>query len=437
MELFDRPEESRREVLTVSELTARVRAALEHEVGSVWVRGELSSFRVVSSGHGYGTLRDERSQLRLAIFRGALGVLGFRPEEGMEVLARGRVSVYEPRGEYQIICEWLEPVGEGAASIALKQLREKLQAEGLFDPDKKRPLPFLPQTIGVVTSPTGAAVRDVLRVLDHRYANLHVLVSPCKVQGADAAIEIVAALRALEERGGLDVIIVTRGGGSAEDLSAFNDERVVRAIARARVPVISAVGHEIDWTLADLAADLRCATPSAAAERVVREKSSLQEKVGSLSLGLQHAIREFLVDLHARLDQTGRRLVHPRRRLEETAQRLDDLAERVRRAARSALHDRRVRLTGLSRSLFLLARHRFPLWRARLQGVTGRLESLSPLAVIERGYSITRTLPSRAVLRSPGEAPPGTLLEITVRRGVLEARVEKSGLRGGGSRRKC
>ena len=435
MNIFSGSVDTRREILTVSELTARVRALIEREVGSLWVRGEISNFRIVSSGHGYGTLKDARCQLRLAIFRNSLGALGFLPEDGMEVLARGRVTVYEPRGEYQIVCEWIEPVGEGAAAVALKQLREKLQAEGLFDPERKQALPFLPQVIGVVTSPTGAAIRDVLRVLDRRYANLHVLVSPCKVQGVDAPLEIVTALRTLDERGGLDVILVTRGGGSTEDLSAFNDERVVRAIASMRVPVISAVGHEVDWTLADLAADLRCPTPSAAAETVVREKASLVEQVGALSLRLRHGICEYLVDLHAGLEQTGRRLIHPRRRLEEGAQRLDDLRERMRRAARSGVADRWVRVTNLSRTIFLLVRHRLPLGRARLAGAMGRLQSLSPLAVLDRGYSITRTLPARAVVRSAEQAPPGTCLEITVHRGNLRARVEKSEAPSGKRRR--
>jgi exodeoxyribonuclease VII large subunit len=433
----------------VSDLTLRVRAAIERDLAHLYVRGELSNFRVVGSGHGYGTLKDDRSQIRLAIFRNTLGVLGFVPENGRTYVAGGRVGVYEARGEYQIVCESLVPDGEGAAAVALRQLRERLAAEGLFDRERKRPLPFLPRTIGVATSPTGAAIRDVLRVLDRRFTNLRVVVSPCKVQGADAPLEIVAALRALEAVRGLDLILLTRGGGSAEDLSAFNDERVVRAIASAPVPVISAVGHEIDWTLADLVADLRCSTPSAAAEMVVREKAALAEQVGALGLRLAAAARDLLGDLRARAQAIARRLVHPRRRLQEIAQRLDDLGERLRRASARALADSRRRMAVASARLALrspgarvveeharvaslLARlevsacHRIAMGRERLAGAAGRLDSLSPLAVLDRGYSITRSLPSEAIVRAASDAPPGTRLSIRVRRGKLVVRVEET-----------
>lgn len=449
MDLIPQPAGSRQKPLSVSDVTARVRLAIERDVGRVWVVGELSNFRVAGSGHGYGTLKDDRSQLRLVAFRNTLGVIGFVPRDGMTLLARGTVGVYESRGEYQIVAESLEEVGKGAAAEALRQLRLRLEAEGLFDEARKRPLPFLPQTIGVATSPTGAAIRDVLRVLDRRYTNLRVLVSPCKVQGADAPAEIVAALRALEQAHGLDVILLTRGGGSAEDLSAFNDERVVRAIAAASVPVISAVGHEIDWTLADLVADLRCPTPSAAAEIVVREKTALVEQVGALSLRLLASGRTLLADLRRRTAETARRLIHPRRRLEADAQRLDDLSERLRRGAsralaesrrhlasllarlallspRDAVRERRARINDGALRLGTLARHRIEVARAKLGGVAGRLETLSPLAVLDRGYSITRAIPSGAIVRGAEQAPSGSLIEVTVRRARLTARVEEA-----------
>lgn len=449
MSLFEQPAGSRQKPLSVSDVTARVRVAIESELGRVYVVGELSNFRVVSSGHGYGTLKDDRSQLRLVAFRNTLGVVGFVPRDGMTLLVRGTIGVYESRGEYQMVAESLEEVGKGAAAEALRQLRLRLEAEGLFDRARKRPLPFLPRKIGVVTSPTGAAIRDVLHVLDRRYTNLHVLVSPCKVQGVDAPAEIVAALRALEAVPGLDVILVTRGGGSAEDLSAFNDERVVRAIVAASVPVISAVGHEIDWTLADLAADERCPTPSAAAEIVAREKAALVEQVGALSLRLQASGRTMLADLRRRVDEMARRVVHPRRRLQADAQRLDDLSERLRRGAARALAEsrrrgaslvarlsllspqiklvqRRARLTDLAQRLRTLSRHRIEVARAHLAGEAGRLDSLSPLAVLDRGYSITRVIPSGRIVRAPDDAPPGSLIAVTVRRADITARVERA-----------
>jgi exodeoxyribonuclease VII large subunit len=438
-----------REILTVSEITARVKRLLEREVGSVWIRGELSSFRVAASGHAYGILKDARSQIRAILFRNTLGILGFAPQDGMEMLVRGRVSVYEPRGDYQIICEWMEPFGRGAAALALEQLKKKLAAEGLFDPERKRDIPYLPRRIGVVTSPAGAALRDVLRVLSRRYANLHVLVSPCRVQGADAPGEIASALRLLDEVKALDVVLLTRGGGTAEDLSAFNHEAVVRAIASCSAPVVSAVGHEIDWTLADLAADLRCSTPSSAAEHVVREKSVLEERLGALSRGLKGAARDLLEDLRRHIAEGRHRLVHPRRRLEQAAQRLDDLGGRLGRGAGRALERRRQQRDAIAARLLLLSPlarlregrdaaegarsrleacmgHRLAVAHATLAGTAGRLETLSPLGVLDRGYSITRNSATKRIVRAPAGAPPGTPLEIRVQRGVVHARAERA-----------
>ena len=460
MSEFDKAE-SRREVLTVSEVTTRVKQLLEGEVGRVWVQGELSNFRVAPSGHAYGTLKDRRSQIRIVAFRNTLGAVGFMPEDGMKILIRGRVTVYEARGDYQIICEYMSEEGEGAAAVALRQLREKLAAEGIFDPERKRPLPFLPLRIGVVTSPTGAAIRDVLHVFARRYENLHVLISPCKVQGADAPGEIIFALGLLGDVADLDVVLVTRGGGSAEDLSAFNHEAVVRAIAAARVPVVCAVGHEIDWTLADLAADQRAATPSAAAEIIVREKAALEERVALLDGRLAAATGDRIGELRQRVMEAGRRLVHPRKRIEQTAQRLDDLGDRLGRAAAYFLVERSRMLNAARGKLYLLApgslvregreaagtalsklesnlRHRTGLARSRMLGTLGRLDSLSPLAVLGRGYSITRTLPARTIVRRTEDAPPGTRLEIALQRGMLRAEVRsaKRDINGPGRPRK-
>src|SRR5437867_3235119 len=264
-------------VLTVSELNALARGLLEEGLGTVWVEGEISNLRRYPSGHTYFTLKDAESQVAAVLFRGNAAALRFRPGDGLKVLARGRVSLYEPRGAYQVIVEALEPAGLGALQLAFEQLKARLLAEGLFDAARKRPIPLLPRRIGIVTSPSGAAIRDILKVLSRRFASLGVVLAPARVQGAEAAGEIVAGIAALNRLAGLDALIVTRGGGSLEDLWPFNEEAVARAIAASAIPVISAVGHETDVTIADLVADLRAPTPSAAAEVVVGSREELAE----------------------------------------------------------------------------------------------------------------------------------------------------------------
>jgi exodeoxyribonuclease VII large subunit len=286
--------EPRRRVWKVSELTRRIKGALEDEFGAVWVEGEISNLRRPASGHAYFTLKDATSQLRAVMFRGALAGVAMPLRDGQLVRGFGQITVYEAGGDVQILLKRIEPAGEGELMLRLEALKKKLAAEGLFDEARKRPLPALPQHVGVVTSPTGAAIRDILQVLDRRFANLHVVLAPARVQGAGAAEEIAAAIDLLNARGGLDVLIVGRGGGSLEDLWCFNEEVVVRAIVRSAIPVISAVGHEIDWTLSDFAADVRAPTPSAAAEMVVKGKDELERRVADarrrLGLGARAAI---------------------------------------------------------------------------------------------------------------------------------------------------
>jgi exodeoxyribonuclease VII large subunit len=289
-----------RRVWTVGELTASVRDLLETRFADLWIEGELSNARVWTTGHLYFTLKDESAQIKGVMFRSALRYLRFSPQDGLHVIVRGRVSVYDPKGEYQIVAEHMEPRGHGALQLAFEQLKKKLAAEGLFDAARKRPLPSLPRRIGVVTSIDGAALRDIVRVLRRRYPNAHLVIAPSKVQGEDASGEIVRGLRLLGRIDGVDVIIVARGGGSLEDLWAFNEERVARAIAAARVPVISAVGHETDFTIADFVADLRAPTPSAAAELVVRRKDEfcghidrLSERLGADLLALDPPSQDF------------------------------------------------------------------------------------------------------------------------------------------------
>jgi len=307
---------SGRAVLTVSELTARLREALEERFPAVWVEGEISNYRLYGSGHAYFTLKDADAQLRAVLFRNRMRRIRFEPTDGLHVMAFGSIEVYPQRGEYQLVVELLEPKGLGALQLAFEQLKARLQAEGLFDPARKRELPRFPRKIGIVTSPSGAAIRDMLRVIGRRFGELHIVIAPCRVQGEGAAAEIAQGLRELNGLGDVDVIIVGRGGGSLEDLWAFNEEVVARAIAASKVPVVSAVGHEVDFTIADFVADLRAPTPSAAAELVVREKQ---------------AVVDALVQLRARLERVAAR---PLRDLER---RVDELTVRLRRGMRGEL----------------------------------------------------------------------------------------------------
>jgi exodeoxyribonuclease VII large subunit len=376
--------------------------------------------------------------------------VAFQPEDGMQVLAFGGLDVYAARGEYQLIVELLEPKGVGALQLAFEQLKRKLAAEGLFDEARKRALPPFPRTIGIVTSPTGAAIRDMLHVIDRRFADLRVLITPVRVQGEDAPGEIVRALRDLQEVADLDVVIVGRGGGSIEDLWAFNDERVARAISGCRVPVISAVGHETDVTIADFVADLRAPTPSAAAEVVVREKLHVMRALCETYEALKQAMASRLRRERERVDSLGRRrvLTDADRALRDRHRRLDELSARL---ALGARNHRRVAVHRLSlatnalRSLNPVARiangtvvlsqlrgrlasagaYRVKIARHRFDAAVGQLDSLSPLAVLGRGYSLTRLLPSGAIVRSAAQTRPGDAIEILLHQGALEARVER------------
>jgi exodeoxyribonuclease VII large subunit len=440
---------SERVVCTVSELAMRIKASLEEQFPAVWVEGEISNLRTPSSGHAYFTLKDDGAQLRCVLFRGRGRRVAFQPEDGMQVLAFGGLDVYLARGEYQLVVELLEPKGLGALQLAFEQLKRRLEAEGLFAAARKRPLPPFPRTIGIVTSPTGAAVRDMLHVIGRRFADLHILITPVRVQGEEAPGEIVRALADLQEVADLDVVIVGRGGGSIEDLWAFNDERVARAIAACRVPVISAVGHETDVTIADFVADLRAPTPSAAAELVVQEKLHVVRTLGALYEGLKQAMAQRLARERQHVEGLARRrvLTDASRALRDLHRRLDDASTRLTLAARSrrqhAAH--RVSLArNALRSLNPVARiasgasllvqlrgrlasaavHSVKASRHRFDAAVGQLDSLSPLAVLGRGYSLTR-LPSGVIVRSAGQTRPGDAIEVLLHRGVLDARVER------------
>ena len=399
-------------VLTVSELTARIRQRLEGDLRlrRVWVRGEINSCRRHSSGHLYFTLQDEAATLRCVMFRGAAARLAFTPEDGLEVVAAGRVGVYGPAGTYQLYVEALEPAGLGALFLALEQRRRRLAREGLFDPERKRPLPPFPRCLGVVTSADGAALRDILQVALRRNPRLRVVVAPVPVQGEGAAQAIAAAIARFNRWGGADVLIVGRGGGAREDLGTFNDEIVVRAVASSRIPVVSAVGHEIDVTLCDLAADARAPTPSAAAAMVVPELGPVQARLAELAHRLETAMRRRLERARRRLDELARRpgLRHPAQQLEDRRRRLRQIEGALRRAMAWRLHGE----------------------RRRLEALAGRLESLSPLAVLRRGYSITRDATGR-VLTDAADLRPGHRVEVLLARGRLEAEVRRVDPEGG------
>jgi len=446
--LIFRPIMSSRSILTVSQLTAEIKTLLERSFDHVWVEGEISNLRLPGSGHLYFTLKDDKAQIRAVMFRLQNRLLKFVPKDGLQVVACGRVTVYEPRGDYQLVLDYLEPKGLGALQLAFEQLKEKLAAEGLFDPARKRPIPHLPQRIGVVTSPTGAAIRDILRIIDRRFANVHILLCPVRVQGQGAAQEIARAIQALNELPDLDVMIVGRGGGSLEDLWAFNEEIVARAIFSSRVPVISAVGHEVDFTIADFVADLRASTPSAAAELVVRNKIELAQNLRNLERALQQSFRGMLDLQQERFGSLRERLADPRRRLSDQRIRLDDLSARLayslqqglrRRQDRFRLHQGGLLLLNpakrleeysqkfaqVMRRLSVSVQQEIRISRQKVEGVMGKLFTLSPLAVLERGYSITRVLPSREIVRGADDLKVNSLVNVRVHRGEFSARVEE------------
>jgi exodeoxyribonuclease VII large subunit len=436
-----------RSVLTVSQLAAQLAAMVEERFPAVWVEGEISNFKVYQSGHAYFTLKDDTAQMRCVLFRNRARRIRFTPGDGLSVLAFGAIEIYAQRGEYSLVVELLEPRGLGALQLAFEQLKERLAAEGLFDPARKRALPRFPRKIGIVTSPTGAAIRDMLRVIGRRFGQIHIVIAPAKVQGEGAAQEVAQGVRDLNALGDVDVIIVGRGGGSLEDLWAFNDEMLARTIAASKVPVISAVGHEVDFTIADFVADLRAPTPSAAAELVVREKQAVAESVADLTRRLGVATARTLARQRDRLLTMQRRrvLTDPARPLRELERRVDDARARLRRAMTAAMRhaahrfelstqglrnqspvlrtlDNRRQLTRLSAELTRGAAREMDRSRHRLQAAVGRLDSLSPLAVLARGYSLTRT-PEGGVVRSARQVSAGDEVSVLLHEGSLQCRV--------------
>ena len=423
-----------RKVWKVSELARRIKAALEGSIGSVWVEGEISNFRRPASGHAYFTLKDATGQLRAVMFRSALAGVSMPLQDGQLVRGWGQVTMYETGGDVQIMLKRLEPAGVGELMRRLELLKKRLAAEGLFAEERKRPLPALPQHVGIVTSPTGAAIRDILQVLGRRFANLHVVLAPARVQGQGAANEIAAAIDLLNQRGGLDVLIVGRGGGSLEDLWCFNEEVVVRAIVRSAIPVISAVGHEIDWTLSDFAADVRAPTPSAAAEQVVKGKDELERRIADARRRLIFGARAAVLGWRHRLDRVARTpgLFDPLQAVARQQQQVDYLAVRLQNALAGLPQLIRQQTETAARRMDLAIRRLVDENRRTLRHAEAQLRILNPRAVLARGYSLTR-LASGHLLRSAAAVRPGTHLVTELADGIVKSTVDPAKGRDNGS----
>ena len=438
---------SEKTILTVSRLTVLLRGVIEENFEQVWVEGEVSNLASPSSGHFYFTLKDAGAQIRCIMFKGAAKSLKFRPADGMALIIRGRISVYDQRGEYQLICEYMEPAGVGALQTAFTQLKEKLAKEGLFDAAHKLEMPQFPRRVGVITSATGAAIHDIINVLKRRFASLELLIYPVRVQGEGAAPEIARAIDEMNRAAEVDVLIVGRGGGSLEDLWAFNEEAVVRAVYRSKIPVISAVGHETDWSICDFVADLRAPTPSAAAEMVISSSNELRGQVEALGHRLKLVMKNKLASLDGRLDALQRSLHDPRTMLGHLAQRMDDLTGRLNMATFNSARRRQesfnrlydaliylspaTRVESMRQQAGLLSTKMVSLVMQRLEALkhefgdnAARLDVLSPLKTLARGYAIATRIDDNTVVTDTGRLVVGDQLLLRVWRGAVRCRVE-------------
>ena len=437
-----------RRILTVAELTTNIKALLEKTYPFVWICGEISNFKVPISGHFYFTLKDEHAQINSVMFRGQNRNLKFKMEDGLKITGLGRISVYEPRGTYQIIFEHIEPEGTGAIQIAFEQLKARLAEKGLFDDKYKKPLPFLPQKISIITSPSGAVIHDILKIINRRFPNVQIGIIPVKVQGTDAENEIVAAIDMLNSVTDSDVAILARGGGSLEDLQAFNSEEVARAIFASNIPIISAVGHETDFTIADFVADLRAPTPSAAAEMVVPVKDDLFRRCVELSMNLKHRFFRYVEHLQTFVKDMSYRLANPTKKIVDLRLRTDDLTTRLIRTFTNSTQQQHERLGWKTDRLYtnnpliyikknneklvqmndnIIAYMKILIERKQflLRELAARLNDLNPHAILDRGYSITRTIPDARVVTDPQSVFIGQDLEVTVAKGFLICTVKR------------
>lgn len=435
-----------RTIYSVSQLTENIKLLLEENFPIVWIFGEISNCRMPNSGHAYCTLKDDKAQISAVMFRGQLRQLRFRLEDGVSIVGMGRLTVYEPRGTYQIILEYIEPQGAGALQLAFEQLKKKLGNEGLFDAQYKAPLPYLPRKIGLITSPTGAAVRDFLHIVGRRFPSMPVDIYPVRVQGDGAIQDIVRAIACANQRADADVLVLTRGGGSIEDLAAYNSEAVARALFASEIPVISAVGHETDFSIADFVADLRAPTPSAAAELVVPIKVEVQMRCLELRMRTERVMRQLIRNRFENLNRIKRSLIHPRYKVQQWQMLLDDSTQKLNRSILFMIGNRKERFAALDSALkrnkpdsyISKCKSKIELFdykllqlinlhiinnRKRLDSNESALQALNPKAVLNRGYSITRGLPDLNVLIDSREAAIGQPVEIILSRGELMAEV--------------
>ena len=439
-----------RPIWAVRDLVAAARTHLEREYSDIWVEGEISNFRAHDSGHLYFTLKDKDSQIRAVMFRSQARLLRFQPEDGMEIVLRGRVTIYEGRGELQLSAEYLEPKGAGALQIAFEQLKAKLQAEGLFDAARKKPIPALPRIIGIVTSPQAAALRDILNVLRRRHHTANVLIYPAQVQGEIAATEVSAGVKYFNRAKTVEVIIIARGGGSAEDLAAFNHEGLARVVFSSQIPVISAIGHETDFTIIDFVSDLRAPTPSAAAELVIRSRQEIEEQAEALRLRLARAIRYRLLMAKQTLTEVAQHGAFARMMdlINQRQQKLDDLSFRLEKAERRLIEQHRRRwehasaavrhydarrvLAGIRQdvksrtaAMAVAMRNLLLRRRSRLDQLEHQLKALSPVAILERGYALVFDSAGKLV-KNAAQVDPGDEISARLAHGALTARVEKT-----------
>jgi len=436
-----------KDIYSVTRLNREARTVLEGNFPPLWIEGEVSNLARPASGHLYFSLKDAQCQVRCAMFRSRNLRVNFNPHNGMQVIAYAQVSLYEGRGEFQLIIEHLEPVGEGRLRLTFEALKQRLAAEGLFSEAHKVPIPALPRSIGVVTSPTGAAIRDILSVLGRRFPSIPILIYPVPVQGAGAAETIARMISLADRRAECGVLIVARGGGSLEDLWAFNEEAVARAIYACKLPVVTGIGHEIDFTIADLVADRRAPTPSASAELVSPDRSQLSVQVAGLERRLAHLFRGSFARVRMLLEHLQKRLVHPGRRVLDLAQRADELSLRLERAARSGIAVKHTQIETLSARLWSLApsalvalrlsecdhyvrrlRHGIDQTLAKTTGqlvnLSCALQAVSPLATLERGYAVVTLLPGGEIVRDAARVAPGCEIDARLARGHMRCRVE-------------
>lgn len=435
-------------IYTVSELTTDIKEKLEKTYPFIWIYGEISNFNVPGSGHFYFTLKDKNAQINAVMFRNQNRNLKFKPEDGISITGLGRISVYEPRGTYQIVFEYIEPKGTGAIQLAFDQLKKRLAEEGLFDENHKKPLPFLPRKISIITSPTGVVVHDILNIVDRRFSNLHLEIVPVRVQGYGAEDDIISAIEMINTRCDSDVAVLARGGGSLEDFHAFNSEDVARAVFASKIPIISAVGHETDFSITDFVADFRAPTPSAAAELAVPVKKELSRKITNLSDVLTTRFLKYLIQLQSNLKGISNRLIHPNRKIVDLRLRTDDMLGRLNRAFKNSLQQHHERLRWRIEKLFsnnpskqiVILKDKLEILntnlniysqilltnkRSMVREAEAKLYTLNPKAILSRGYSITRTIPDATVVRDPQELSIGQDLEIMVAGGAFVCSVKR------------